>query len=89
MTEAVATLASLVAPLESDGYTALIEASPDVVTVTITAGSDACANCLAPHTVIQHVLADALRQARCQARLELIYPGVSIEGNPPAVGAMS
>jgi hypothetical protein len=68
-------LAPLVSALEADGYGAVIDERPDVIAFQITAGPDACADCLSPRAIVAPMITNALQQAGYSQRLELTYPG--------------
>ena len=67
-------LAPLVSALEADGYSADIGEQPDVVTFRITAGPEACEDCLSPRVIMEPTITNVLRQAGFSQRLELTYP---------------
>jgi hypothetical protein len=68
-------LAPLVSALQADGYDATIEESPEIIAFRITAGLDACSDCLSPRSVVAPLITSALRDAGYSQRLDLSYPG--------------
>lgn len=67
-------LAPLVNALEADGYGAVIEESPGLVSFEIVAGPDACEECLSPPQVMTGIIESVLRQNGYQVELRLKYP---------------
>ena len=67
-------LAPLISALEADGYGADIDERPGVVAFRITAGPDACEECLSPRVIMEPTITNVLRQAGFNQALELTYP---------------
>jgi len=62
----------IAATLAADGYHLQIAEAGDRVRVTITAGPDACADCLVPENLMRGILGQAL--AVPQDTIDLAYP---------------
>jgi len=60
------------ASLQPDGYDAEVTEAGERVRVRITAGPDACADCLAPEPVLRGVAADLLGVP--EDKIDLSYP---------------
>jgi hypothetical protein len=71
----VEALAPLVSALEADGYGAHIDEQHGVVAFTITAGPDACEDCLSPRVIMEPTIINVLRRAGFDHTLKLTYPG--------------
>lgn len=67
-------LAPIVGALEADGYGAVVEQRGDAISIRITAGPDACEECLTPKRIMEPMIAHALRSAGFEQRVELEYP---------------
>jgi hypothetical protein len=67
-------LAPIVATLEADGYGAVVTESSGVVHFRVTAGPDACEDCLSPRDVMEPIIVNVLRRSGMPHRLELSYP---------------
>ena len=67
-------LAPLVTALEADGYSAVIEEAPGLVSFEIVAGPDACEDCLSPRQVMTGIIESVLRQNGYLVELRLKYP---------------
>jgi hypothetical protein len=77
--DTVSALADVARMLESDGFSLLIEETETRLTVSVTAGPDACDECLVPKGVLSGIissrLADASAAAGSSAReLVIVYP---------------
>lgn len=57
--DAEARLAGIRAGLQADGYDLIVHVGPNLV-VEITAGPDACADCLVPKALMKNILRGAL-----------------------------
>lgn len=67
-------LEPLVSALEADGYSAEIAERPGVISFKITAGPDACVDCLSPRVIMEPTIINVLRRAGFNHSLELTYP---------------
>jgi hypothetical protein len=67
-------LAPFVSALEADGYNGTVVENGDVILLDITAGPEACEDCLVPRSIMEPMLTNALRQAGLRHRIELKYP---------------
>lgn len=67
-------LRPIVDALQADGYTALITEFPGAVTFEITAGAQACEDCLSPRPVLEPLITQVLRRAGITDALNLKYP---------------
>ena len=65
----------IAATLAADGYHLRIAEAGDRVRVTITAGPDACADCLVPENLMRGILGQALGVP--QDAIDLTYPNPS------------
>ena len=65
----------IAASLAADGYHLQIAEAGDRVRVTITAGPDACADCLVPENLMRGILGQALGVP--QDAIDLTYPNPS------------
>jgi hypothetical protein len=76
--EVIQALAGLTEMLAADGYSLNLEqdAADEVVTAEIVAGPDACAECLAPKTMMRTYFESALRDGlgREPPAVRLVYP---------------
>lgn len=77
MTSDQGALEGLRSSLAADDYRMDVTATGDGVAVRISAGPDACADCLVPKDLMRSVLTSALGVP--EERIALWYPG---EGNP-------
>jgi hypothetical protein len=66
-------LSGLRATLEADDYRMAVTESGESVEVTITAGPDACADCLVPKPIMRNILHAALGVP--EDAIVLVYPG--------------
>lgn len=62
----------IAATLAADGYQMQIAETADRVTVTITAGPEACADCLVPENLMRGILGQALGVP--ENTIDLTYP---------------
>jgi hypothetical protein len=62
----------IAATLAADGYHLAVAETGDRVRVTITAGPDACADCLVPENLMRSILGQALGVP--QDAIDLAYP---------------
>lgn len=67
-------LSPITQALVADGYQAVVSVGSDVISVTISATSSACEECLSPPEVIEPLIADLLSQAGRTERVDLVYP---------------
>jgi hypothetical protein len=67
-------LRPLVVTLQADGYDAVIRANDEVVAFQITAGPEACEECLSPRAIMEPIITHALREAGFHQHLDLTYP---------------
>lgn len=67
-------LQPLVATLQADGYDAVIQSNDAVVGFHITAGPDACEECLSPREIMERIITHVLREAGFNQHLDLTYP---------------
>jgi hypothetical protein len=65
----------IAATLEADGYLMAIPETGDRVRVTITAGPDACADCLVPENLMRGILGQTLGVP--EDAVDLTYPAAS------------
>jgi len=65
----------IAATLAADGYHLTVAEAGDRVRVTITAGPDACADCLVPENLMRGILGQALGVP--QDAIDLTYPDPS------------
>ncbi|ALE81141.1 hypothetical protein WY02_25250 [Pseudonocardia sp. AL041005-10] len=72
-----AALDGLRAGLEADDYAMEVTESDDRLQVRISAGPDACADCLVPKDMMRAVLHSALGVP--EERIEIGYPGETLE----------
>jgi hypothetical protein len=68
-------LAPVVSALEADGYGAVVEEGSGIIYFRVTAGRNACEDCLSPRTIMEPMISHVLRTAGFAQRLELKYPG--------------
>jgi hypothetical protein len=64
--------------LRSDGYEVEVSVVDDVISVRVTAGPDACADCLVPKPLMTDIVVQALGDVGLQVpseRVRLTYPG--------------
>jgi hypothetical protein len=64
--------------LESDGYVVGVELAGGAVRMSVTAGPDACAECLVPKTLMTELVVQALGDAGlglAREQITLTYPG--------------
>lgn len=74
-------LSGLRGMLAADGYGMSLRAlGTDTLAVDITAGPDACAECLVPEDIMSGIVRDALGSVVPVARIELSYPAESRGG---------
>lgn len=80
-------LASVLAPvmqgLEADGYRAAVVVEQGSVIFEISAGPDACAECLSPASVLRPMISHLLKKAGIDHDVDLRYPGEAV-GNDSA-----
>lgn len=72
-----AALESLGSSLASDGYMLAIRQpseATDGVTITVTAGPDACEECLVPMPIFTAILADRLTESGLSSPVTVVYP---------------
>jgi hypothetical protein len=78
-TETIGTALHLVTQaLESDGYTVDVELATGAVMVRVTAGPDACEECLVPKPLMTQLVIQALADAGMALvpeQIRLAYPG--------------
>jgi hypothetical protein len=67
-------LAPAIGALRADGYDASVTLENEVVHFQITAGPDACEECLTPPTILEPMLTQLLREAGCNESVALRYP---------------
>ena len=66
----------IAATLAADGYLLAIAEAGDRVRVTITAGPEACADCLVPENLMRGILGQALGVP--QDAIDLTYPATPV-----------
>jgi len=61
--------------LEASGFRVVCTGADDVLTVSVLAGPDACAECLVPKAVLQSIIGGELAAEGVAARgVEIVYP---------------
>lgn len=80
MNDAAAALAPLAEAMRADGYDLTVATRDPDIEVTVTAGPEACAECLVPKKVFGIMARQALEDQgiRVQGDLRIVYP----EGHP-------
>ena len=69
-----AALNPVTSALEADGYSLVITEGPGVVRIEISAGPDACEECLSPRQIMEPVIKSLLLEAGLTHGVELKYP---------------
>ena len=69
-----AALAPFIDGLRSDGYFASVRTDGNVAVLKISAGPEACADCLVPRSVMLPIVTQALRDAGLPYVAEVEYP---------------
>ena len=75
-----AALAPIVTMLQADGYGLSVDIVPDALRVAVSAGPDACEECLVPKPVFEAVLRSTLEKAGIAlgpTTIDLTYPAAS------------
>jgi hypothetical protein len=70
-------LEPLLSTLEADGYSMNVQsaaAASDQLTITVTAGPDACEECLVPLDLFKAIVTQCLSDSGVNPSLDIIYP---------------
>jgi hypothetical protein len=67
-------LEPVVSALEADGYAVAIEREANTLVLDITAGPEACEDCLSPRAVMEPIVQHLLRQAGYDLQINIQYP---------------
>jgi hypothetical protein len=70
-------LEPLQSTLEADGYSMSVQSShpaSDLLTITVTAGPDACEECLVPLDLFKAIVTQCLSDSGVNPSLDIIYP---------------
>lgn len=74
MPEIDGVLRPLTSALQADGYQTAVQMREGTIWIQITAGPDACEECLSPPAVLGPLFQDLLRRSGHPERVELSYP---------------